>query len=200
MADVSDGDAVSAAVASTEHEAGAPRVVVNCAGIAAGARMVGRDGNLSLETFERTLRINLIGTYNVMSYTARSMMALEPIGSSGERGVIVNTASVAAEDGQVGQTAYAASKGAIAAMCLPAARELAKFGIRVVAISPGLFQTPMMDGLPEAVTAAVTESIPFPQRLGVPEEFARLAHHIVENPYLNGSTIRLDGAVRLPPK
>jgi len=200
MADVADGNAVSAAFARVERDRGAPRVVVNCAGVAAAARIVGREGRLSLDAFERTLRVNLIGTYTVMSHAARAMMALDPVGSARERGVIINTASVAAEDGQLGQAAYAASKGAVAAMCLPAAREFAKSAIRVVTISPGLFRTPMMEGLPEAVASAIAESVPFPRRLGAPEEFARLARDIVENPYLNGTNIRLDGAVRLPPK
>ena len=200
VADVADGDSVSAAFARVERDLGAPRVVVSCAGIAPASRIVGREGILSLDSFERTLRVNLIGTYTVMSHAARAMMALDALGSSGERGVIINTASVAAEDGQLGQAAYAASKGAVAAMCLPAAREFAKCGIRVVTISPGVFQTPMVAGLPQSVASAVAESVPFPHRLGAPEEFARLARDIVENPYLNGTTIRLDGAVRLPPK
>ncbi len=200
VADVADGAAVAQAFAEAERNRGAPRVVVNCAGIAAAARIVGRGGALSLEVFERTLRVNLVGTYAVLGCAARAMMDLEPCGSSVERGVIINTASVAAEDGQLGQAAYAASKGAIASICLPAAREFAKFGIRVVTISPGLFQTPMMEELPASVASAIAESVPFPRRLGAPEEFARLARDIVGNPYLNGTNIRLDGAVRLPPK
>ncbi len=200
VADVANGTAVMEAFATAGRNRGAPRVVVNCAGIAAAARIVGPGGVLSLEIFERTLRVNLIGTYTVMGYAARAMMDLEPCGSSGERGVIINTASVAAEDGQLGQTAYAASKGAVASICLPAAREFAKFGIRVVTISPGLFHTPMMEELPASVAISIAESVPFPQRLGTPEEFARLARDIVGNQYLNGTNIRLDGAVRLPPK
>ena len=199
VADVADAQSVSEALAGAVSDRGAPRVVVNCAGIAAGARIVGREGTLSLDVFERTLRVNLIGTYTVMSCAARAMMALDPSGPSQERGVIVNTASVAAQDGQLGQAAYAASKGAVASMCLPAAREFARFGIRVVTISPGLFETPMMDGLPDAVASVIAESVPFPKRLGAPKEFARLARDIAENPYLNGTNIRLDGAVRLPP-
>lgn len=196
--DVSDADAVGAVIDSIAEELGAaPRIVVNCAGIGTAARIVGREGKLSIDMFERTLRVNLFGTYNVMSHAARHIAEL-PVLEGGERGVIVNTSSVAFEDGQLGQAAYAASKGAIASLCLPAAREFAQFGVRVVAIAPGLFQTPMMQGLPEEVARKIAENIPFPARLGEPEEYALLAGQIVENPYLNGTTIRLDGAVRLP--
>lgn len=196
--DVSDAEAVGAALESVAGELGeAPRIVVNCAGIGTAARIVGREGKLSIDVFERTLKVNLFGTFNVMSHAARLISALEPL-DGGERGVIVNTASVAFEDGQLGQAAYAASKGGIASLCLPAAREFAQFGIRVVAIAPGLFHTPMMQGLPEEVTKKITENIPFPDRLGEPHEYALLAGQIITNPYLNGTTIRLDGAVRLP--
>ena len=174
------------------------RVAVNCAGIAPAARIVGREGKLSLDVFERVIRVNLIGTFNVMSVAARAMSDLKPLGE--ERGVIVNTASVAFEDGQLGQAAYAASKGGVAALGLPAARELAQHGIRVVAIAPGLFRTPMMEALPDEVTDRIAANVPFPSRLGDPAEFARMVQAIVENPYLNGTTIRLDGAVRLPPR
>ena len=174
------------------------RVAVNCAGIAPAARIVGREGKLSLDVFERVIRVNLIGTFNVMSVAARAMSDLKPLGE--ERGVIVNTASVAFEDGQLGQAAYAASKGGVAALGLPAARELAQHGIRVVAIAPGLFRTPMMEALPDEVTDRIAANVPFPSRLGDPAEFARLVQGIVENPYINGTTIRLDGAVRLPPR
>lgn len=198
--DVSDSDAVGAAVDSAVEQLGsAPRIAVNCAGVGMAARIVGREGKLSFDVFEKTLRVNLFGTYNVMSHAARRMAELAPL-ADGERGVIINTASVAYEDGQLGQAAYAASKGAIASMCLPAAREFAQSGIRVVAIAPGLFQTPMMEGLPEEVSAKITANIPFPARLGAPEEYALLAEQIVTNPFLNGTTIRLDGAVRLPPR
>jgi NAD(P)-dependent dehydrogenase (short-subunit alcohol dehydrogenase family) len=198
--DVSDSDAVGAAVDSAVEQLGsAPRIAVNCAGVGMAARIVGREGKLSFDVFEKTLRVNLFGTYNVMSHAARRMAELEPL-ADGERGVIINTASVAYEDGQLGQAAYAASKGAIASMCLPAAREFAQTGIRVVAIAPGLFQTPMMEGLPEEVSAKITANIPFPARLGAPEEYALLAEQIITNPFLNGTTIRLDGAVRLPPR
>ncbi|MEE3359071.1 MAG: SDR family NAD(P)-dependent oxidoreductase [Pseudomonadota bacterium] len=198
QADVGSADAVEAAVnAATDWLGGPARVAVNCAGIGLAARIVGRENKLSIDMFERTIRVNLMGTYNVMSFATRAMMDLEPE-EDGQRGVVINTASVAYQDGQIGQSAYSASKGAIAAMCLPAAREFARSGIRVMAIAPGLFETPMMEGLPEETTAAITANIPFPHRLGMPAEYAQLATHIVENAYLNGSTIRLDAAVRLP--
>lgn len=196
--DVSDSSAVGAAVdAASEALGQTARIAVNCAGIASAAKVVGREGKLSTDLFESVIRVNLIGTYNVMSYTAGKMAEAEPL-ESGERGVVINTASIAYQDGQMGQSAYAASKGGVAAMCLPAARDLAKLGIRVMAIAPGLFHTPMMEGLPEEVSEAITRNIPFPARLGLPEEYALLATQIVENAYLNGETIRLDAAVRLP--
>ena len=198
QADVGARSEVAAAVSTAMARFGqAPRIVVNCAGIGLAARMVNREGEVSLDLFERVIRVNLLGTYNVMSYAVQAMQDM-PVLDTGERGVVVNTASAAYEDGQVGQTAYAASKGAIASMCLPAARELAKPGIRVMAIAPGLFETPMMKGLPEEVTAKITSNIPFPARLGQGAEFAQLVGQIVENQYLNGTVVRLDGAVRLP--
>ncbi len=184
---------------STHHFGEAPRIVVSCAGIANAARIVGREGKLSIDTFERVIRVNLIGTYVVMSHCARTMAAL-PLTDTGERGVIVNTASAAYQDGQFGQAAYAASKGGVASMCLPAARELAQSAIRVMAIAPGLFHTPMMEALPEETTAKIVANIPFPARLGHPEEFALMVAQIAENPYLNGEVIRLDAATRLPPR
>ncbi|MGV6812061.1 MAG: SDR family NAD(P)-dependent oxidoreductase [Brevirhabdus sp.] len=197
-ADVSNADDVAAAVARVSDAFGQPaRIAVNCAGIAGAARVVGREGKLAIDLFERTIRVNLIGTYNVMSYAAQAMAELDA-GETGERGVVINTASIAFQDGQLGQTAYAASKGGIASMCLPAARDFAQLGIRVMAIAPGLFHTPMMESLPEDVTDAITANIPFPNRLGQPHEYALMAEHIVRNPYLNGTTIRLDAAVRLP--
>jgi NAD(P)-dependent dehydrogenase (short-subunit alcohol dehydrogenase family) len=195
--DVGEEASVAAALAEVVEVLGAPRVAVSCAGIAGAARIVGRDGALSTALFEKTLRVNLMGSYFILSHAARAMMTLDPQ-EGGERGVVVNTASVAFEDGQVGQAAYAASKGAIAAMCLPAARELARQGVRVMAIAPGLFNTPMMQSLPEETTAGIVANIPFPHRLGAPEEYAQMVSQILANPYLNGTTIRLDGAVRLP--
>lgn len=200
QADVGDEAAVANAIdAASEKLGSAPRVIVNCAGVGMAARIVGREGRLSFEVFEKTLRVNLFGTYNVMSHAASRIMSLDPL-ESDERGVIINTASVAFQDGQLGQSAYAASKGAIASLCLPAAREFAQSGIRVMTIAPGLFRTPMMEGLPEDIAAKIVSNIPFPNRLGEPEEYALLAEQIVTNPFLNGTTIRLDGAVRLPPR
>lgn len=198
--DVADSAAVEAGFATVRARFGAaPRIAVNCAGIGLAARIVGREGKLSIDTFERVIRVNLLGSYVVMSHAARAMQAMDPL-EGGERGVIINTASAAWQDGQVGQAAYAASKGGIAAICLPAARELAQSGIRVVAVAPGLFHTPMMESLPPEVTAKITANIPFPARLGDPAEFGLMVAQIVANPYVNGTTIRLDGAVRLPPR
>ncbi len=198
-ADVGDEAQVAAAFDEAQARLGIPRIAVNCAGIGPAARVVGREGKLSVDLFERVIRVNLIGSYIVMSHAAKGMQTLNPLGD-GERGVIVNTASAAWEDGQVGQAAYAASKGGIASMCLPVARELARSGIRVMAVAPGLFHTPMMEGLPPETTAAITANIPFPARLGHPQEFGLMVAQIVENAYLNGTVIRLDGAVRLPPR
>lgn len=198
--DVSDDQVVADCIASTiSHFGKGPRIVVNCAGLALAARIVGREGKTAVPLFRKVIEVNLIGTYNVMTFATQAMMDM-PTLDNGERGVIINTASAAYEDGQIGQSAYAASKGGIASMCLPAARELAKPGIRVMAIAPGLFHTPMMEGLPEDTVAEITKTIPHPNRLGHPAEFALLAGDIVRNPYLNGTVIRLDGATRLPPK
>lgn len=200
QADVGDAGSVEAAFARIAEGLGAmPRIAVNCAGIGLAARIVGREGKLSIDTFERVIRVNLIGSYIVMSHAVRGMQAQEPL-EGGERGVVINTASAAWQDGQVGQAAYSASKGGIASLCLPAARELAQFGIRVMAVAPGLFHTPMMESLPPETTAKITANIPFPARLGDPAEFGLMVAQIVENPYLNGTTIRLDGATRLPPR
>ncbi len=174
------------------------RLAVNCAGIAPAARVVGRNGAHDLALFERTLRVNLLGTFNVLRLAAQRMQGQEAVAPDGERGVIVNTASIAAEDGQIGQCAYAASKAGVMGLTLPAARELAKSGIRVVTIAPGLFETPMLAGLPEAAQAAIRALPPFPARLGQPEEFARMVLAICANPLLNGTTIRFDSALRLP--
>ncbi|SMY06925.1 SDR family NAD(P)-dependent oxidoreductase [Flavimaricola marinus] len=198
--DVSDSEHAAIAISSTMARFGqAPRIVVNCAGIGTAARIVGREGKTSIDEFRRVINVNLFGTYNIMTYAAQAMMDMPPLDTT-ERGVIINTSSAAYEDGQLGQAAYAASKGAIASMCLPAAREFAKPGIRVMTIAPGLFMTPMMETLPEEVAQQITANIPFPARLGHASEFAKLAGDIIENPYLNGTIIRLDGAVRLPPR
>jgi NAD(P)-dependent dehydrogenase (short-subunit alcohol dehydrogenase family) len=172
---------------------------VNCAGIGTAARVVGRDGPMPLDAFETVVRVNLVGTFNMIRLAATPMSQLEPLAGGG-RGVIVSTASVAAFEGQIGQAAYAASKGGIAALTLPVAREFARFGIRVLTIAPGLFETPLLGELPEDSRAALAAAIPYPSRLGRPEEFARLAIAIVENDYLNGEVVRLDGALRMQAK
>jgi len=199
-ADVSDAAAVEAAFAKAQESFGTPRVVVSCAGIGTAQRILPRDGSLTIDSFERTLRINLLGTYTVMNIAARAMAAADPLNDDQARGVIINTASVAFEDGQIGQAAYSASKGGVASMTLPAARELARFGIRVMAIAPGLFETAMSAGLPDDIRADILKSVPYPSRMGDPDEYAMLVQSIVENPMLNGTTIRLDAAARMPIK
>lgn len=196
-ADVTDEGQVQAAV-DTATGLAPLRIVVNCAGIATAQKVLGRDGVLPLESFERVIRVNLVGTFNVIRLAAAAMVATEPVGE--ERGVIVNTASVAAFDGQIGQPAYSASKGGVAAMTLPLAREFARSLIRVVTVAPGIFQTPMMAGLPRAAQDSLAAQVPHPSRLGRPAEYAQLVRSIVENPMLNGETIRLDGAIRMQPK
>lgn len=201
-ADVTDEAQVQAAV-DAAAALGALRIVVNCAGIATPGKVLGRDGVLPLEAFNRVIQINLVGTFNVIRLAAAAMAASEPAATDlggPERGVIINTASVAAFDGQIGQPAYAASKGAVAAMTLPIARELARSLIRVVTIAPGIFETPMMAGLPQEAQDSLGQQVPHPSRLGRPAEYANLAAHIVENAMLNGETIRLDGAIRMGPK
>jgi NAD(P)-dependent dehydrogenase (short-subunit alcohol dehydrogenase family) len=196
---VTDPDQVAVAV-ETAAQAAPLRIVVNCAGIAPPAKVLDREGAPTpLADFERIVRINLVGTYNVVAQASAAIARTDPT-ETGARGVIVNTASVAAFDGQIGQPAYAASKGAVHAMTLPIARELARHGIRVCTIAPGIMQTPMMAGLPDAAQQSLGEQVPYPQRLGTPEEFAALAAHIVDNDYLNGETIRLDGAIRMAPR
>ncbi|MBG6108362.1 SDR family NAD(P)-dependent oxidoreductase [Frigoribacterium sp. CG_9.8] len=196
-ADVTSEADVAAAVARAT-QLGTLRILINCAGIAPANRVVGRDGPVALELFERAIRINLIGSFNVLRLAAAAMQQNEPI--DGERGVIVNTASVAAFDGQIGQAAYSASKGAIAAMTLPIAREFAATLIRVMTIAPGIFETPMMAAMSEETRLSLGSQVPHPARLGLPAEYAALVRHIVENPYLNGETIRLDGAIRMMPR
>ena len=199
--DITSAADVEAALAAATAKHGAARLLMNVAGIAGAKRVVAWDGTAApLEDFRRIVEINLIGTYNVTRLFAAQAAALAPVGDDGERGVIVCTASVAAFDGQVGQEAYAASKGGVAAMTLPLARDLAQHGIRVMTIAPGLFMTPMMKELPEAAQASLGASVPFPKRLGNPAEFAHLAASIVENGMLNGEVIRLDGALRMAPR
>ncbi len=194
----SEGDG-KAAVAAAVKEFGGLQVLVNCAGIAIAERTIGKDAPHDLARFARVVNVNLIGTFNMIRLAADAMAKAGP-NASGERGVIVNTASVAAFDGQIGQIAYAASKGGVAAMTLPAARDLAPVGVRVVTIAPGLFDTPLLGTLPEEARASLGASVVFPRRLGDPVEYAALVDHIVRNPYLNGETIRLDGGLRMAPK
>jgi NAD(P)-dependent dehydrogenase (short-subunit alcohol dehydrogenase family) len=198
--DVTSADSVQAAIAQASAAHGPARILMQIAGIGAARRLVGKDGNAApLEDFVRVVNVNLIGTYNVARLFAAACAKLEPM-EDGERGAMVFTASVAAFDGQVGQQAYSASKAGVVGMTLPMARDLAQHGIRVCTIAPGLFATPLMETLPQAVQASLAASIPFPQRLGKPEEFAQLAAHIVTNGHLNGEVIRLDGALRMAPR
>lgn len=197
--DVSSEQDVSNAVSKAIDSFGSINTVVNCAGIGIAAKLLSRKGVHSLDMFSKVISINLIGTFNVIRLASEQMMNNEP-NEIGERGVIINTASVAAFDGQIGQTAYSASKGGVVGMTLPIARELAAYGIRVMTIAPGLFHTPMFDSLPAEARDSLGQMVPFPKRLGFPEEYAHLAESIMTNPMLNGETIRLDGAIRMQPK
>ena len=197
--DVTDETQTQAAVDLCVSAFGAIHGVVNCAGVAPGERVVGKTGPHNLANFERAIRINLVGTFNVIRLAATRMSTQAPF-ANGERGVIVNTSSVASMDGQIGQAAYAASKAGVNGMTLPIARELAKFGIRVMTIAPGIFDTPMLQGMSEEIRASLGQQVPFPPRLGRPEEYAALVRHIVENEVLNGEVIRLDGAIRMAAK
>lgn len=196
--DITQEDSVTQAIVQIESILGIPRIYINCAGIAPAGRIVGKDKTpMPLADFTQVIQVNLIGSFNVMRVLAARMATLEPVGEDQERGVIINTASVAAFEGQIGQAAYSASKGGIVSMTLPAARELAHYGIRVLAIAPGLIATPLLYGLPEKVRDSLSATIPFPKRLGKPSEYARLAAHMIENTLLNGTVIRLDGALRM---
>ncbi|MBK1680030.1 3-hydroxyacyl-CoA dehydrogenase [Rhodocyclus tenuis] len=197
--DVADGASAAAAIEAAQTQFGGLHGLVNCAGIAPAEKVVGRDGPHRLESFARVINVNLIGSFNMLRLAAAAMSGNAP-NADGERGVIVNTASVAAYDGQMGQAAYAASKGGIVALTLPAARDLARSGIRVMTIAPGIFETPMLLGMPPEVQEALGKTVPFPSRLGKPAEYAALVRHIVENTMLNGEVIRLDGAIRMAPK
>lgn len=197
--DVTDADQAAAALREAATRHGAARILVNCAGIGVAKRILGKDGPMPLADFERVITVNLIGTFNMLRLASADMAGLAPLADD-ERGVIISTASVAAYEGQVGQAAYSASKGGIVALTLPAARELAQFGIRVLAIAPGLFSTPLLQNLPPEVQTGLGASIPFPKRLGLPSEFADMVLTCVRNLSLNGEVIRLDGALRLPPK
>ena len=197
--DVTSADQAAKALAEAKEKHGPARILVNCAGVGPAKRIVGRDGPMPLADFEQVIAINLVGTFNMMRLAAADMQSLAPL-TDGERGVIVSTASVAAYEGQIGQAAYAASKGGVAALTIPAARELAQFGIRVMAIAPGIFGTPMLRALPQAAQDSLGASVPFPKRLGEPREFAELVMTIVRSSYLNGEVIRIDGALRMAPR
>lgn len=198
--DVTNADSATQAVAEAASAHGPARIAINCAGIAPPAKILGRDGPHDLDLFRRVIEVNLIGSFNILRLAAYGMAALEPLDADGERGVIINTASVAAFEGQIGQAAYAASKGGVHALTLPAARELARSGIRVATIAPGIFLTPMLLGLPQDAQDSLGKQVPFPSRLGKPDEYAALALHIIENSMINGETIRLDGAIRMAPR
>jgi len=197
--DVADSASAEAAVTEAAKAHGPARVLINCAGIGVAKRVIGRDGPMPLADFDRVIKINLIGSFNMLRLATAPMSKLEPL-TNGERGVVVNTASVAAYDGQIGQAAYSASKGGIVGMTLPIARELAQFGIRVMTIAPGLFLTPLLANLPQEAQDSLAASIPFPRRLGHADEFASLALHMIDNPYLNGEVVRLDASLRMAPR
>jgi NAD(P)-dependent dehydrogenase (short-subunit alcohol dehydrogenase family) len=197
--DVGDAASGEAAFKKASDAHGPARVLINCAGIGPAKRIVGRDGPMPLADYERVIRINLIGTFNMMRLAGTAMQALEPL-PGGDRGVIISTASIAAFEGQVGQSAYSSSKGGVAALTLPAAREFAQFGVRVLAIAPGIFGTPMLKALPQEAQDSLGASVPYPKRLGDPSEYASLALHIIANGYLNGEVIRIDGALRMAPR
>lgn len=198
--DVTQSESVKTAIAEAQKHLGPARICINCAGIVHGRRMVNQQGAMPLAEFRKVIDINLIGTFNVMSLAAEAMVPLSTVNDSQERGIIINTASVAAFEGQIGQTAYSASKGGIVALTLPAARELAQFGIRVVTIAPGLVDTPMFEKISPEARSALEAMVPFPKRLARPEEYAMLAQHIIENTMINGEVIRLDGALRMQSK
>jgi NAD(P)-dependent dehydrogenase (short-subunit alcohol dehydrogenase family) len=197
--DVANGKGAEAAIEAAATVHGPARILINCAGIGPAKRIVGRDGPMPLEDYEKVIRINLIGTFNMMRLVAARLQKAEPL-ADGERGVIVSTASVAAFEGQIGQAAYSSSKGGVAALTMPAAREFAQYGIRVMAIAPGIFGTPMLKALPQETQDSLGASVPFPKRLGEPREFAALVMHCIHNSYLNGEVIRLDGALRMAPR
>jgi NAD(P)-dependent dehydrogenase (short-subunit alcohol dehydrogenase family) len=197
--DVSDAASGEAAIAAAAKVHGPARVLVNCAGIGVAKRVIGRDGPMALADFDRVIRVNLIGSFNMIRLATGPMSVLEPL-DGGERGVVISTASIAAYDGQIGQSAYSASKGGIVGMTLPIAREMAQFGIRVLTIAPGLFMTPLLGGLPQEAQDSLASAIPFPRRLGHADEFASLAMHMIDNPYLNGEVVRLDASLRMAPR
>jgi NAD(P)-dependent dehydrogenase (short-subunit alcohol dehydrogenase family) len=197
--DVADSASTEAAIAKAAADHGPARILVNCAGIGKAMRIVGKDGPMPLADYERIIRVNLIGTFNAMRLAAAAMTTLDPL-TDGERGIIICTASVAAYEGQIGQAAYASSKGGVVALVMPAARELAQFGVRVNAIAPGIFLTPMLMGLSQQAQDSLAASLPFPKKLGDPSQFAALVRHMIENRYLNGEVVRLDAALRMAPR
>jgi NAD(P)-dependent dehydrogenase (short-subunit alcohol dehydrogenase family) len=197
--DVADEQSSINAIAAAREKHGASRILINCAGIGDPTRIVGKQGPMPLSDFEKIIKVNLVGSFNMMRLCAADMISLPPL-DEGERGVIISTASVAAYEGQIGQASYAASKGGIVSLTLPAAREFAQFGVRVNAIAPGLFSTPLLEGLSEEAKQSLSAAIPYPKRLGQAQEFAKLVLHIVENNYINGEVIRIDGALRMQPK
>jgi NAD(P)-dependent dehydrogenase (short-subunit alcohol dehydrogenase family) len=197
--DIARAESAEHAIAQARNAHGAARILVNCAGILSPGRILGKDGPLPLDAFRRVIEVNLIGAFNLLRLAAADMAKLAPLGD-GERGVVINTSSIAAYEGQIGQIAYATSKAGMAGMTLPAARDLARHGIRVLSVAPGLVATPMLTNLPQDMQDALAQSIPFPQRLADPVEVARLVQHMIENVMLNGEVVRLDGALRMPPK
>lgn len=197
--DIASAESAEKAIAAAREAHGPARILVNCAGILSPGRILGKDGPLSLDIFRRVIEVNLIGAFNLLRLAAADMAKLPPL-ADGERGVVINTASIAAYEGQIGQIAYATSKAGMAGMTLPAARDLARHGIRVLSVAPGLVATPMLTNLPQDMQEALAQSIPFPQRLADPSEVARLVQHMIENVMLNGEVVRLDGALRMPPK
>ena len=197
--DIASASSAEKAIAAAREAHGPARILVNCAGILSPGRILGKDGPLSLDIFRRVIEVNLIGAFNLLRLAAADMAKLVPL-ADGERGIVINTSSIAAYEGQIGQIAYATSKAGMAGMTLPAARDLARHGIRVLSVAPGLVATPMITGLPQDVQEALAQSIPFPQRLAEPAEVARLVQHMIENVMLNGEVVRLDGALRMPPK
>jgi NAD(P)-dependent dehydrogenase (short-subunit alcohol dehydrogenase family) len=199
LCDVTDGASAGNAINEAINTNGPVRILINCAGVGGSTRIVGKSGPMALTAFEKVIRVNLVGTFNMMRLVAEKMIGTTPL-DEGERGVIISTASVAAYEGQIGQAAYAASKGGIVSLTLPAAREFAQFGIRVNAIAPGLFETPLLNELSEEAKRSLASAIPFPKRLGAAEEFAKLALHIIGNNYINGEVIRIDGALRMQSK
>lgn len=201
LCDLTQEESVTQAIAQIEATLGIPRICINCAGIAPGKLVVGKNHEpMPLQDFTQAIQINLIGTFNVLSVVAARMTTLEPLDDTQERGIIINTASIAAFEGQIGQAAYSASKGGVVSMTLPIARELARYGIRVLAIAPGLMATPMLYGLAENVRTNLEASVPFPKRFGQPSEYASLVIHMIENVMLNGAVVRLDGALRMAPR